>query len=102
MSTTRIEYSIAEGPDLEVQVLLGEDRERAFRLAARFNRQQPGIATVMTRTVTTTEWTPANTGVVAPRQEGKTGGEGTRQGEHDRSDRGDDGQEGADDRRAPR
>lgn len=63
---TRIEYAVAEGPDLEVQVLMGEDRERAFRLAERWNRDKPGVATVMTRTVTTTDWTPANTGIVPP------------------------------------
>lgn len=66
VATTRIEYAIAEKG--EVQVLMGEDRERALRLAASWNRKNPGTATVMERTVTKTDWVPANTGVVAPTQ----------------------------------
>jgi hypothetical protein len=63
---TRIEYAVAEGPDLDIQVVMGEDRERAFNLAARWNRVGNVQATVMTRTVTTSEWVPANTGIVPP------------------------------------
>jgi hypothetical protein len=61
---TRIEYAIAERG--EVQVLMGEDRERALRLAASWNRKNPGTATVMERTVTKTDWVPVNTGIVPP------------------------------------
>jgi hypothetical protein len=71
--TTRIEYAVAEGPDLEVQVLMGTDRERAVRLTASWNSKKPGVATLMTRTVTATEWEPANTGVVPPQITERTG-----------------------------
>jgi len=66
LATTRIEYAVAETADLEIQVLMGTDRERAFKLAERWNNANPGSAIVMNRTVTTTDWQPANTGIVPP------------------------------------
>jgi hypothetical protein len=63
----RIEYAVAD-QDGVIQLVTGTDRERAFAMAGRFNRGRDGAShfTVMDRTVTTTDWKPANTGVVPP------------------------------------
>ena len=63
---TKIEYGVWDTESQELQVSTGEDRERAFRIADLWNRKDPGVVTVVTRTVTTSDWEPANTGVVPP------------------------------------
>lgn len=64
--TTKIEYAVFDTEDNELQIATGEDRERAFRLAKSMNRNVPGSAIVMSRVVVTSEWAPANTGIVPP------------------------------------
>jgi hypothetical protein len=64
--TTKIEYAVFDTTDSELQIMTGEDRERAFRLAHWMNKSVPGSAIVMSRVVVTSEWAPANTGVVPP------------------------------------
>ena len=66
MGTTKIEYAVFDTEDNELQIMTGEDRERAFRLARSFNRNVEGSAIVMTRRVVISDWEPANTGVVPP------------------------------------
>jgi hypothetical protein len=72
MSETTIEYAVftTEGDEAELQVATGTDRERAFRIAAMWNRKVPGIATVYDRKVETSDWKVANTGVVPPMRGG--------------------------------
>lgn len=64
--TTTIEYGVWDNQEDELLLDCGEDRERAFRMSTAWNLARPGVTTFVTRTVTTTAWTPANTGVVGP------------------------------------
>ena len=64
--TTTIEYGVWDNQENELLLDCGENRERAIRMSTNWNRARPGATTVVTHTVTTTAWTPANTGVVPP------------------------------------
>lgn len=63
----KIEYAVADQHGT-IQLVTGEDRERAFAMANRWNatREQEARFTVMDRRVLTTAWKPANTGIVGP------------------------------------
>lgn len=70
----RIEYAVADQTGT-IQLMTSTDRERAFNMARRWNDNPKNGErfTVMDRTVTITDWKPANTGVVGPH--GADGGE---------------------------
>lgn len=75
-TTTRVEYAIASDSDGSIQMVLGTERERAFKIVGMFNsranrgEQDAEHFTVVSRTITTTDWEPANTGVVGPLMRG--------------------------------
>lgn len=66
MEETTIEYGVWDQEENELLLDCGTNRERAIRMSTNWNRARPGATTVVTRTVTTTDWTPANTGIVGP------------------------------------
>lgn len=73
----RIEYAVVDSQTGEVELNCGLFRERAFRMVERWNstdaaRKRGLHYTVYERTVTTTDWTPTNTGVVGPMRGGIT------------------------------
>lgn len=70
----RIEYAVM-GEDGELQVNVGTDRERAFRLTKRWNasalaEEMHWHYEVYERTIMTSDWEPTNTGAVQPMRGG--------------------------------
>lgn len=61
-----MEYGVWDNEENELLIGTGTDREKAFRFERRWNDGHPGRVTVVERKVSTTEWAPANTGIVPP------------------------------------
>jgi hypothetical protein len=66
MADKKIEYGVWDNDENELLINTDTDRERAFRLAKYWNLGKEGRVTVVDRTVETSDWKPANTGVVPP------------------------------------
>ena len=60
------QYGVWDNEEDELLINTDTDRERAFRLAKYWNTSKEGRVTVVERSISTTEWTPTNTGVVPP------------------------------------